>query len=82
MNTIGNVGTCPPPCSLNFKFFGPTKATEKAAYDKCYAWLRVSSQSRDAMQVAPNSSTSPDTPCLWESLLRVSVYYITSDLVF
>jgi hypothetical protein len=81
MNTIGNVGTCPP-CSLNFKFFGPTKTTEKAAYDKCHAWLRTSSHSQDTMQVAPNSSTSPDSPRLLESLLRVSVYYIASDLVF
>ncbi|KAG1756960.1 hypothetical protein EDD22DRAFT_850356 [Suillus occidentalis] len=70
MNTIGNVGTCPPPRSLNFKFFRPTKAMEKAAYDKCHAWLRASSHSQDATQVAPNSSTSPDSPRLLESFLR------------
>ncbi|KAG2366129.1 hypothetical protein BDR07DRAFT_1480539 [Suillus spraguei] len=57
---------------LTVNAIGPTKATEKAAHDKCHAWLLASSQSQDTMQVALNSSTPPNTPCLWESLLRVT----------
>ncbi|KAG2114907.1 hypothetical protein BD769DRAFT_1391407 [Suillus cothurnatus] len=70
VNAIGHMGTCPPPHSLNFKCFGPTKATEKAAHDKCHAWLRVTSQSQDTTQVACNPSTPPKTFRHWESLLR------------
>ncbi|KAG2113292.1 hypothetical protein BD769DRAFT_1673831 [Suillus cothurnatus] len=70
VNAIGHMGTCSPPHSLNFKCFGPTKATEKAAHDKCHAWLRATSQSQDTTQVACNPSTPPKTFRHWESLLR------------
>ncbi|KAG2357922.1 hypothetical protein BDR07DRAFT_1490113 [Suillus spraguei] len=70
VNAIGHMGTCPPPHSLNFKCFGPTKAMEKAAHDKCHAWLRATSQSQDTTQVACNPSTPPKTFRHWESLLR------------
>lgn len=80
VNAVGYA--CPPPSSLNFKCFGPAKATEKAATDKCHAWLLASSKSQDTRQVASNASTPLHSPCLQESLLKVSVYYITRDLIF
>ncbi|KAG2147524.1 hypothetical protein DEU56DRAFT_929171 [Suillus clintonianus] len=70
VNPVGYVGTCPPPSSLDSKCFGPTKAMEKAAHDKCHAWLLASSQSQDTTQVASNAGTPPNSPRLQESLLR------------
>ncbi|KAG0703956.1 hypothetical protein DFH29DRAFT_998011 [Suillus ampliporus] len=70
VSTVGYVGICPPPSSLDFKCFGPTKASEKAAHDKCHAWLLASSKSQNTSQVASNASTPPDSPHLRESFLR------------
>ncbi|KAG2357861.1 hypothetical protein BDR07DRAFT_1379813 [Suillus spraguei] len=70
VNAVGYVGPYPPPSSLSFKCFGPTKAMQKATHDKCHAWLLASSQSQD-MQVASNASTHFDSPRLQESLLRI-----------
>ncbi|KAG1841728.1 hypothetical protein C8R48DRAFT_679203 [Suillus tomentosus] len=68
VNAVGYA--CPPPSSLNFKCFGPAKATEKAATDKCHAWLLASSKSQDTRQIASNASAPLHSPCLQESLLK------------